>query len=938
MGCTRPLLVLALLGLTRPAQAGPVQAAELQLQRLAAETRAIERVELFVGPDALELRIELAPSEWRDHELTPEVESFVEIAHGALLVALPEHRRVDLLVRRAGEKWQVPPRHAVKTTPPPKLESVVPDPARFPYGTALAGKTIAISPGHGYIYYSSLGRYSTQRSNVKWNGCGECRGIVEDFGSHEISIQHLIPLLEGAGARVVLVRDRSYGAAGSLVDTSDPGYREAAGSFLDGANEGGFGGGYRYSSSTDARAEYRLVAPFSGAQQLSLWFVPGNNRLADVMLEIQAPGGIRRHTLDQRTLGRRFVPIDLLDMPQGTVIDVALSASGAGGVIITDVVRLGAGQHSSGNAWWSMGAAPFATYQEAPASVQAYSDVSIRPVYAEWYGADAYVSIHSNASGQANSTASGTSTYRFNCQQYADHSADPPASACDDPVGSDRLQEVVHAEMIAEIKRDWDPNWSDRGTRVANFGELRELGVIPGILIETAFHDNVQLASGSSLRATDNQSLHDPRLRRPLARGIYRGLTRFLAGEGPYSLLPPTELSARRVDATSVELDFAPVTGARGYRVYQAVGVRNFDQGRIVEQLPYRAEGLVPDQPVFFKVSSLNEAGEGEISNVVAAKPSSRPAQILLVDGFEREDAWVQAQDNQKNTLLIHGLALALAPYAFDSTSEVAWRAGRVEVSGYEAVVLAMGRESSEHEVLTPELRAQLLSFSAGGGAVFASGSELGWTLDSRGDASTRAFLQTVFGARLMGDDAAATEVRSVPGGLLAAALPAPAGLDDGTQGGVEAFSSDSFALEPGAAAALYYGAGSDVAAVSFGKNLILGAALDSLVGETSRAGVLSGWAAAHLEVLPIIPWDGGMDAGPAPDGAIEPPPDSGDPDASEPGDAGVAEAGQGGAIELYATGPEPIWGSCQAVGSGEVSLLGLVLLFGGLGLVRRRR
>lgn len=949
MGWLRPLVVFSLVGAAPPVSAGPVEDTEAFLAQLAAETPSVRQVELERRQDRLLLRVEVASERWGDHELPHEVELFIETAHGALLVRLPELSRVDTWVRRPGGPWRLPPRHVIPREPPPKLQSVVPEAARFPYGAALAGKTIAISPGHGYIYYSSLGRYSTQRSNVKWNGCGECRGIVEDFGSHELAVQHLIPLLEGAGARVVLVRDRSYEGTGAVVDTNAAAYQELGGAFQDGANEGGFGGGYRFSTSANAQATYRLTAPVSGPQLLSLWFVAGSNRLADVLVEIQAPGGIRRHRLDQRTHGRRFVPVELLDLPAGASLDLTLSASGASGVLITDAVRLGAGQHSSGHAWWSMGAGPFAAYQAAPAAVQSYGDVAIRPVYAEWFGADAYVSLHSNASGQTNSTAAGTVTYRFNCAQYADHSADPPASACDDPVGSDRLQELVHAELISEVKRDWDPAWVDRGTRVANFGELRELGVIPGILVETAFHDNVQLANGSSLRGTDNQALHDPRFRRLVAAGLYRGLTRFLAGDGPYSLPPPERLVARRVDATSVELDFPPVSGARGYRVEQAIGHRTFDQGRVVEQLPYRAEGLVPDVPVFFRVSTLNEAGAGLPSRVVGAKPSSRRAQLLVVDAFEREDAWVQTRDNQRNTGLIHGLALGEAPFAFDGATEAAWAAGRVSLVGYDGVVLALGRESVEHGVLDPALREAVRAFAAGGGAVFASGSELGWTLDTRGDASTRAFLQEVLGVRLAKDDAAATSVRSAPGALLGAAITAPVGLDDGSAGGVQAYSSDAFTLESGARAELYYGSGGDVAAASLGKGLVLGFALDSLASAAARSALLSTWAESNLDLIPIEPQDGGTpepDAGPpelgvpGEDAGGEPPTDAGvgpEPDAGlEPlPDAGLPDLGPGRVlVRLYGTQAEPIVGGCRAVEpSSGGALLGL-----GLALLLRRR
>ena len=148
--------------------------------------------------------------------------------------------------------------------------------------------------------------------------------------------------------------------------------------------------------------------------------------------------------------------------------------------------------------------------------------------------------------------------------------------------------------MVEQLKTSWDPNWIDRGPKVANFGELRNLDGIPGVLLESAFHDNVRLADGSSLRATDNQSLHDPRWRRAAAYGIYRGLSEFLVGQGPTLASPPTALFASRIDDTSVSLEFEPDKEALGYRIYVAVDGRTFDDGRLVDDSPAVIDGLRP--------------------------------------------------------------------------------------------------------------------------------------------------------------------------------------------------------------------------------------------------------------------------------------------------------------------------------------------------------
>lgn len=857
-----------------------------------------------------------------------------ELAVGAITAARPLVRRIDLLVAHPGKPLAPPPRSTPPTSPPPPRRAVRGAPGRFPHGQRLAGRTVALSPGHGYIWYDNLDRYSTQRSRIQWEGCGECRGIVEDFETHEIVVRELVPLLEGAGATVVLVRERDYAAHLALADDGGPDYTELAGVFADGTSAGGHGAGYRTSSSTNAVIAWDLTAARSGPQLLSTWFVAGQNRNDGAVLTVRTPGGPHTHRIDLTTHGRRWTPIGLLGLRQGDPISVEMRAPAtADGTefLIGDAMRLGAGTHDSDHPWWQMGANPFAKHQAAPAAITARGDVTIRPRYAEWYGADVYLSVHSNASGQARSTAAGTSTYRFSCRSFPDHSADPDPAQCDDPAGSDRLQALVHDAVVTKLRNDWDPQWRDRGTRVANFGELRELDVIPGALIETGFHDNVRLADGSPLRVTDNQALHDPRWRRAVAFGLYQGLSEFLVGAGPLLLEPPAGLIAKRVSEDRATVDFEAVDGAAGYRVYVATGGPSFDAGRIIDSPPAQIEGLTPEAAVLFRVATLNAAGEGRSSPIVATRPSARRAQILIVDGFEREDAWVDHRDNRGDTALIHGLALANTGVVFDTASERALRSGAVAIEGYDGLVIALGRESTEHQVLTADLRQAITRWSAAGGAVFAAGSEIAWALDTRGDDESRAFLAAVFGAAADRDDAAATALRAEPGSWIAVA-GGPFALDDGTGGGLEAKSSDVLGPLAGAAVELRYGDGDDVAAVRLGKNVAAGFALDSVVGEAARGALLSAWVAEAIEPPEVPQTDAGV---------VPPPPDAAIIDAADPApDAAVvsADASQSGLRQRH-YGRPAIRGGCSCTSqhrSGDYPQAWLLIALA-TGLRRRR-
>ena len=843
-----------------------------------------------------------------------------EAAVGIITAARPSVRQLDLLVAHPGQPLSPPPKS--QAPPPAPRFTAKPDLARFPHGQALAGRTVALSPGHGYIWYDNLGRYSTQRSRIRWDGCGDCRGIVEDFETHEIVVRYLVPLLEGAGARVVVVRERDDNAAGHTTDTPE----ETAGTFTDGNSAGGHDGDYRASSDPSATAKWTLTASTTGPQLLSLWFVAGGNRHPDARLTVDTPAGQHTYLWDQSSHGRRWAPIERFDLDVGDRVVVHATAPAAADgtrYLIADAARLGSGTHDSGHRWWQMGASPFAQHQGAPREVASRGDVTIRPRSAEWYGADVYLSVHSNASGQPNSTAAGTSTYRFSCRRFPDHSTDPDPAQCDDPTGSDRLQRLVHDAVVGNLRRSWDPEWGDRGTRVANFGELRELDGIPGALIETAFHDNVRLRNGSALRMTDNQALHDPRVRQLVAYGLYEGLSEFLVGAGPLVLRPPEGLLAKRVDATTVEVDFNPVTDAAGYRIYVAAGRRTFDAGRIAPQPPVRLEGLPADTAIFVKVAALNAAGEGWPSRVVGARTGSERSRVLIIDGYQRLDAWVDIRDNAGTTVMDHGLALL--DVGFDSASETA--STTIELDQYDALLLALGRESSEHGVLTEALRRRITRFASNGGAVLASGSEIAWALGAQGD--DQAFLTDVFGAGFGADDARATLVRSEGNGWLASgsSMYALAGTNDFA---LETKSSDVLTATAGAVVELRYGAGADVAAVRRGDNLLLGFAIDSVVPVAARAALLSAWTSRVLDA----PMDAGiaLDVG-APDKGVTGP----DAGIVAPEDAMVADTQEGLRPRFYDR--HPIRGGCSCTNHGGPeghNRAGLAALFVLLALRRR--
>ena len=117
------------------------------------------------------------------------------------------------------------------------------------------------------------------------------------------------------------------------------------------------------------------------------WFSPGPTRSARARLEVEGPFGLLSYDLDQRSHGRRWSPITRQDLLAADSVKVRLESQD-NALLGFDAMRLGSGVHSSRHPWWEMGCDPFTDYQEAPPEVTANGDVTSRPVYAEFFGAD----------------------------------------------------------------------------------------------------------------------------------------------------------------------------------------------------------------------------------------------------------------------------------------------------------------------------------------------------------------------------------------------------------------------------------------------------------------------------------------------------------------------------------------------------------------------
>ena len=287
-------------------------------------------------------------------------------------------------------------------------------------GGALSGKTVWLSPGHGW--HNIGAGFVTQR--------GTSNQLVEDFTTAESIDYYLLNYLMNAGANVWSVRERDVNTREVIVnnDQGAPGYIET-GSWVDGSIAG-YGGTYRVATADAAETATAVFTPTidsSGLYWVSIRFISGVNRATDTKYTITHSGGSTTYLLNQEVHGDTWIYLGQFYFFAGGNYSIIISnqSNEAGQAIIADAVRLGGGLGATPdclNGGAASGKPRFEEsarkYEKLQGNPPCREDVTVRPVYTEYelrkgitteINNEVYVEWNTNEGG-----GTGTETFRYN--------------------------------------------------------------------------------------------------------------------------------------------------------------------------------------------------------------------------------------------------------------------------------------------------------------------------------------------------------------------------------------------------------------------------------------------------------------------------------------------------------------------------------------------
>jgi len=551
----------------------------------------------------------------------------------------------------------------------------------------LEGKNIALWDSHGMFYNRTKGQWTWQRPHL-FQTC-------EDLLSSDIALNYLVPMLENAGAYVVMPKERDINTDEVIVDEGvrgwserggwtkapNPGFGVAGGAVREGQNPFGRGNvrqvkvaGGSASGNAGARWEPELPKAGEYAVYVSYQSLPNGTTAA---YTVHHCGEKSTFYVNQRMGGGTWVYLGTFFFDQGkgdgkaprngvtlsnrTVPGVEYSGKE---VITADAVKFGGGygnviregkcsgmpRFMEGSRYWLQYAGypenmytPFDEendykddYSSRALWVNALSGGSVVNPYMSGYGVplDLSFALHTDAGLSVNDSIVGTLAIHTTRSNNREFLADGRSRMI-----NRELCDIIQTQVVEDLRTLVGPSWNRRGMWDKSYLECREPEV-PSMILELLSHQNL----------ADMRFATDPVFKFTVARAIYKGmLTFFKATAGlDYDVqpLPVEDFCAVNRDGKTFlswnpgEDALEPSAVPEGYLIYRRVINPSEATGEMLRR-PDRHFGFVLDgytESTEYISPQPLENGKVYSYKVVAVNSGGRsfPSEILSVCSGEK--------------------------------------------------------------------------------------------------------------------------------------------------------------------------------------------------------------------------------------------------------------------------------------------------------------
>ena len=551
----------------------------------------------------------------------------------------------------------------------------------------LSGRHIALWQSHGRYFDQPANRWKWQRSRL-WMTC-------EDLYTQSYVLPYLVPMLENAGACVMLPRERDVqkyevladnDAAGQYAETDGPekwqpggvGFAHTRQVYRTGENPFRDGTTRRVrtvAGGAESRAAWRASIPERGeyAVYVSYETVPGSTD--DAQYTVHHLGGESTFAVNQTMGGGTWIYLGhfLFGPGEQPVVTLTNRSRQAGRIVTADAVKVGGGYGNVARSVSDSLRRPGVEYAEETSGYPRFCEgarywlqwAGFDPkVYTPKKNADDYKDDYMSRAHWVNALMGGSERMpdstglRIPVDMALAFHSDAGVRLNDETIGTlgifytrenkgrfeggaDRyrsrdLTDIVMTQIVSDIRRTCEPEWNRRGLWNRAYYEARVPGA-PTMLLELLSHQNF----------ADMRYGSDPRFKFLVSRAIYKGILQYISSqyELPYVVqpLPVESLAAEFAADGKVAVSWSPVMDSlettaapTGYVVYTRIDDGGFDNGIRVDGTTVRMTQQ-RGHTYSYRVTAVNKGGESFPSETLAAhRAANERGSVLVINGFER--------------------------------------------------------------------------------------------------------------------------------------------------------------------------------------------------------------------------------------------------------------------------------------------------------------
>ena len=218
--------------------------------------------------------------------------------------------------------------------------------------------------------------------------------------------------------------------------------------------------------------------------------------------------------------------------------------------------------------------------------------------------------------------------------------------------GEGRLQQRMYAdfvqtEIVNDIRRKFNPEWSRRGLWDRSYSESRT-ATVPAMLLELLSHQNF----------ADMKFGLDPSFRFTVSRAVYKGMLKYLSArygcEYAVQPLPVNSFASSFTDSGSVRLSWKATVDSleataipTGYILQTRIDDGAFDSGRVLDGVKISGNeittevSITPGHIYSYRITAFNDGGKSFPSETlsVGIPESGNGKSVLVVNNFTRVSA-----------------------------------------------------------------------------------------------------------------------------------------------------------------------------------------------------------------------------------------------------------------------------------------------------------